>query len=61
MPKAGKNAVLAAAEAVKRISEHSPPIHATSHVKIFVEKMLAANGAKWLAPILLILYLVTWR
>ena len=52
MPKAGENAVLTAAVAVKRINEHPPPIHATSHVKIFVEKMLAANGAKWLAPIL---------
>ena len=53
IPGAGRNAVVGAAEAIKRISIHKPRVTPTPHAAGFIKALLDAVGKKWAAKLLL--------
>ncbi len=53
IPGAGRNAVVGAAEAIKRISIHKPRVTPTPHAAGFIKALLDAVGKKWVAKLLL--------
>jgi len=53
IPGAGRNAVVGAAEAVKRISTYKPRVTPTPHAAGFIKALLDAVGKKWVARLLL--------